>query len=93
MGCMGHWIRIRLKQHGGNTSALEAVVTILCGDRVRNSIVGADGSYLSQSPAELHFGLGEANTIDAITARWPDGQEDVYEMVAADQILEYQHTP
>jgi len=87
----GHWIRIRLKQHGGNTSALGAVVTIRCGDRLRNEIVGADGSYLSQSPAELHFGLGEATTIDAITVRWPDGQEDVYKTVAADQILEYEH--
>ena len=35
--------------------------------------VRSGGSYLSQSDLRLHFGLGQATTIDAVEIRWPSG--------------------
>ena len=88
----GHWLRLSLQQQGGNTFALGATVQIRIQDRIQTAIVGADGSYLSQSPAELHFGLGEAAIVDAIRIVWPDGHEDNYENISADQRIEYEHS-
>ncbi len=51
--------------------------------------VGAEGSYLSQSPSTLHFGLGEAEQVDSITIRWPDAIEETHENVAADKLIEF----
>ncbi|TWU33925.1 ASPIC/UnbV domain-containing protein [Novipirellula artificiosorum] len=51
--------------------------------------VGAEGSYLSQSPTDLHFGLGEAEKADLIEIVWPDGSEAKHENVTTDQIVEY----
>ncbi len=88
----GHWIRIRLRQHGGNTFALGARVAIRTAEHVQTAQVGADGSYLSQSATDLHFGLADEETVDEIMIRWPDGAEDQYKAVACDQVVEYSHT-
>ncbi|HJN08976.1 MAG TPA: CRTAC1 family protein [Pirellulaceae bacterium] len=88
----GHWIGVRLRQQGGNTSALGARVAIRIGDRVQTAQVGADGSYLSQSPTDLHFGLADTETVDEITIHWPDGSQDRYENVACDQVVQYSHS-
>jgi hypothetical protein len=46
----------------------------------------AGSSFLSQEPAEAHFGLGTATTA-TVRIEWPDGLETVFTDVAADQIL------
>jgi len=86
-----HWLKIRLRQQGGNTFALGARVKVQIGERVQYAQVGADGSYLSQHDSDLHFGLGESANVDRLTIIWPDGHSDVHEQVVADQLLELQH--
>ncbi len=88
----GHWLRLSLRQQAGNTFALGATVQVRSQGRIQNAIVGADGAYLSQSPAELHFGLGAATVVDAIRIVWPDGHEDSYDNISVDQKIEYEHT-
>ena len=40
------------------------------------SEVHGGGSYLSQSDLRLHFGVGNAKSVDEIIVRWPDGAEE-----------------
>jgi hypothetical protein len=54
--------------------------------------VGADGSYLSQSHSDLHFGLNEQSKIDEITLFWPDGFTETVEDIDADQLVLLTHT-
>ena len=35
--------------------------------------IRSGGSYLSQSDLHLHFGLGNARTIDKVEVIWPNG--------------------
>jgi hypothetical protein len=35
--------------------------------------VHAAGGYLAQSSKTLHFGLGNADNIERVEIRWPDG--------------------
>ncbi len=44
--------------------------------------------YLSASDPRAHFGLGPATRADRVEIRWPDGEIQELEDVAADQILE-----
>jgi hypothetical protein len=36
----------------------------------------------------LHFGLGEAERVDRVVVRWPDGSETSKEDAPVDQVLE-----
>jgi hypothetical protein len=45
------------------------------------------GSYLSAGDRRVHFGLGTEQRV-TIEIRWPSGQRQALQNVAADQILE-----
>ena len=83
----GHWLRVRLTQTGGNSSALGARVYITTAGRTQMQELGASSSYLSQNEQVLHFGLGEAMTIDNLRIVWPNGAEETHSDAAVDQEL------
>lgn len=53
------------------------------GTQVRR--LGAARGYLSSSEPALHFGLGAAENIERLTIRWPNGESQVLENLAADR--------
>ncbi len=58
---------------GSNRSAIGARVTVTAGGVTQTQEVGAGyGHYAAQNELTLHFGLGAACDIDAVTVRWPD---------------------
>jgi len=62
-----------------NASAIGATVSITAGGVTQmDQITGATG-YASQSSLVLHFGLGEIETIDEMTIKWPSGIEETYQ--------------
>lgn len=89
----GRWLTVQLRQRGANTRAVGARVAVRTGDLVQTGMMGSSPSYLSQSPLELHFGLGEAEQVDELIIGWPDGTVQVMGGVAADQILTIHHDP
>ena len=88
------WLQVELEgaagelAEGTNRDAVGARVEVEAGGmRQLREVVLGDG-YGSQSPLRLHFGLGEAATVDALTVRWPrSGQVERFEQVAADRLL------
>ena len=55
------------------------------GGRTQTQMVRTGASYLSHSPLELTFGLGEAEGVERVEIRWPDGTQESIEGVAAGQ--------
>jgi hypothetical protein len=51
------------------------------------SEVRSGGSYLSQSDLRLHFGLGDARTVDSIEILWPSGKKQILKEQPADRVL------
>ncbi len=47
----------------------------------------AGSSYLGQSDLRVHIGTGKATRIDRLEVRWPNGQQEVVEGAAVNQIL------
>jgi hypothetical protein len=49
------------------------------------SEIRSGGGYLSQSDLRLHFGVGQAKTIDKVEVRWQAGSTQVFENVSVDR--------
>ncbi len=87
----GNWLRIALRQRGGNTQALGARVYVTCGSTTQMAEVGVSSSYLSQDETVLHFGLGDAEHVDRLRVVWPDGSELLRDGLAINQTFELTH--
>ena len=68
-----HWCELRLVGTKSNRDAIGAVVRLTAGGRTQIRQVQAAGGYLSQSSNVVHFGLGDAASIDSIDIVWPSG--------------------
>ncbi|MGC1645681.1 MAG: CRTAC1 family protein [Candidatus Sulfotelmatobacter sp.] len=82
---VGHWLRIKTVGSTSNRDGFGAKVEITVEGSIRYAEVRAGSSFESSSDPRLHFGLGPATKVDAITIRWPSGQVDKVGQTAADQ--------
>jgi len=79
-----HWVRLRLQATRGEPHALGAVVQVETAAGSQVDFVKATGGLSTATPLDLHFGLGDADVVDALSVRWPDGSQQRFEAVAAD---------
>jgi hypothetical protein len=84
-GTAGNWVRIRLTGTRSNRSAIGARVRVTTGKLTQTDEVRSGDSYLCSSDIRLHFGLGEAKSIDQLEIRWPDRQVEKYERLAVNR--------
>ena len=82
-----HWLLVQLQAAQGNRFAMGAKVEIRQRGRTFLRRVHTDSSYLSANDVRVHFGLGEDPKILALTVHWPDGQQEAWNKVEADQIV------
>jgi hypothetical protein len=87
----GHWLALRLVGTRSNRDGIGAVVKLTASADPRwrqqfNHMTTAVG-YASSSRGPVHFGTGDAKTIDTVEIRWPSGAVQVLEDVPADQFL------
>ncbi len=86
-----NYLGVVLKGPSPNTQGIGALITItpsIGGTLVRE--IRAGSNFLSQDPAEAHFGLGAATSVD-LSVRWPDGMVSTESNVAANQLLVLSH--
>jgi hypothetical protein len=82
-----HWLLVKLVGTTSNRSAIGARVGCTAGGMTRWQEVRGGGSYISQNDLRAHFGLGETSKVDRLWVRWPNGLEEEWRDVAADQVL------
>lgn len=84
----GHWLRVRAVDPRLKRDAIGARVSVWTGDRCVVRTIRRGFSYLSSSDPRAHFGLGNANRVDRILVRWPDGLEERFGAMPTDQAIE-----
>ena len=73
----GAWLEVALDGPPGNRQGFGARIEVTGGGRTRQAEVHGLRA-LGQSPAALHFGLGQGVAgVDEVRVRWPDGAETV----------------
>ena len=87
----GNWLRVRLRQSGGNFFATGARVVVATETKTLMDEVGCSSSYLSQHESVLHFGLGRETSARLLQVLWPDGEIEEHEAVNANQEVLLRH--
>ena len=83
----GNWLVVKLIGDQSNKSGIGArVVLDIFGRRLIREVRGAS-SYYSSSGLRLHFGLGEAQRVDALEVFWPSGKVGRFDDLAANRVL------
>jgi enediyne biosynthesis protein E4 len=81
-----HWVGLLLI--GGPRSPRDAVGSTVyltaSGARQRGDVMSG-GSFESSNDFRLHYGLGEATTVDKVEIRWPDGQKETVALPGVDR--------
>lgn len=85
-------VTVRLRQRGANFEAIGARVDAFVKGRMQRRLVEGGSNYLSQDPAEIHFGIGDATHIDRLDILWPDGESSSVGPIVAGSRIEVRHT-
>jgi hypothetical protein len=72
----GNALRVRLQGDQSNWQGIGAVLTLEAGARRQVRVIQAGGGFVSQSPAEAWFGLGEEEAAERLTVVWPSGKTE-----------------
>ncbi|HTG60273.1 MAG TPA: ASPIC/UnbV domain-containing protein, partial [Terriglobia bacterium] len=66
-----NWVKIKLVGTKCNRTAIGTRVKVTVGKHTQMDEVHTGYSVMSQSDLRLHFGLGQAKTVDVIEVIWP----------------------
>ena len=82
-GAPGHWLEVAVEPFAPGA---RVTVELADGQRLVRE-VQAGSSYLSSEDPRVHFGLGPAATVKALTVRLPGGRTVRRANVAANQVV------
>jgi hypothetical protein len=85
VGSRKSWIRIEPRPGADRHTVLGTRVIVTSGGRTQTRELQVSPSYASGTLTDLHFGLGDASSVDVLV-RWPDGQTRRFANVAARRV-------
>jgi hypothetical protein len=83
-----HWVELKLV--GGAKSprdAIGATVYLTAGGVRQRGDVLSGGSYLSSNDQRVHFGIGDAATVEFVEIHWPSGAVEKVKLPEVDRIF------
>ncbi|MER2493180.1 FG-GAP-like repeat-containing protein [Catenovulum sediminis] len=81
----GNYLNIQLQQSGNNRQAIGAKVTVVTDVGSQTKWLTLNSNYMSNNPAVVYFGLGQAQSITHVEVVWPDGSTTTQQQVAFNQ--------
>jgi hypothetical protein len=87
-GNSNYWIGITLEGSNGPASATGALLTIKTGEKTQTIVNQSGNAYLSYNDPRMHVGLGKYNKIDKLEINWPQGENEIYTDIEANQYFE-----
>lgn len=83
----GHWLKVRVRGRSTNRFGVGIKVKITIGDNSQAAEVVTTTSAFTGVQPEIHFGVGEATSIDRLRVQWPRGHVTDLTSVPVDQVL------
>jgi hypothetical protein len=83
----GHWLLVRALDPALRRDAYGAEITVEAGERRWKRWLNPCSGYLCSNDPRAHFGLGQAERVDAIEVLWPDGARERFPGRAPDQAV------
>ena len=87
-----HYLRLRLKGPPGNRNGIGARILLFQGDSVQVREQFPQRGYQSSVESIIHFGLGNATSVDSVVIYWPGGTGQRLGDVKANQVLTVSYT-
>jgi hypothetical protein len=81
---MGNWVALDLRQEAPNVDAIGSWIEVRVGNRILTREVTIGGGHAGGQLGWLHFGLGEADSVE-VRVQWPDGEKGRWVQVDANQ--------
>ncbi|MDQ2976285.1 MAG: CRTAC1 family protein [Acidobacteriota bacterium] len=82
-----NFIKIKTIGVKSNRDGIGARIKCVTADGSQIDEVRSGGSYYSQNDLRVHFGVGKNKAIKTIEVRWPSGQIDTLNDLAANQLV------
>jgi len=80
-----HYLTVTLRGTKSNRAGIGARLIAECNGQKQVREMFPGDTFMSQSPCEVHFGLGKATRVDRLTILWPSGTVQQMAEVAADR--------
>jgi enediyne biosynthesis protein E4 len=88
-----HWLCVRVIGAAHNLDGIGTRLTLEAGDLRLVREVRTSYGYMSSSDPRVLFGLGDRERVDRLHIRWPNGQLQRLEDMAADQFIILEQPP
>ncbi|MGV3557258.1 VCBS repeat-containing protein [Larkinella arboricola] len=82
-----HYLQLKLSGPAQNRFGLGAEVTVFGNGLTQTYHHTVTRGFQSSSDYLIHFGLGDAKTVDSLTVIWPDGKVQTVRKPAIDRVL------
>lgn len=86
-GDSGNWLKVSLRGSRSNSQGLGSRLKLEAGHQVIHRSMQRVSSFMSQQPACLLIGLGDAPVVDRLTVSWPSGKKQVLTQIDSGQHL------
>ncbi len=84
---LGNFLRLKLEGQGKNTVGLGAKVTLKTEKGIQYQEHTTTRGFQSSVDPNIHFGIGELESVDELTIVWNDGKTQILNNVPANQLL------
>ncbi len=82
-----HWVKVELRGTVSNRDAIGATVTIETATLKQTAAVLSQSSYISHNDSRLHFGLGNDDSVQRMSVRWPNGATETFPGAPAGNLI------
>jgi hypothetical protein len=83
----GRYLNVRLKSGDSNRNGVGARVELVIDGKTQVRTLQAGKGYAASEELEAHFGLGDAERVEQLRVRWPDGEVTTLKGLKADQTI------
>ena len=82
-----NWLKVVLRGQQSNRGGIGAKLTLTAGGETQFREYTGQQHYMGQNHTPVHFGLGQATSVNTLTIQWPSGTVDTLHSVPANSTI------